>query len=334
MREPAMSELVSVLVLWDAITGRAAPPAVVGQALLDGGLKRIDIAEATDVTPRTVRRWLQPDSSRASRPRFDARERLENLHALVTFMTVHDVPPQVIREWLRAERFWSGDELLLASPLQIIARGAHGDFSRAADAADYFAMSRKAEQYELLRSGLAAASRRELQRDTPKAAAPVAHTTQPATSPRRRVRKRVFISYVREDSQVVGRICEQLLQAGLPLWRDTDDLVGGTRWRDEIGQAISAGSAFVAMFSSQSERRSSSYMRQEVVVAVDELRRRPRDRPWFIPVRLDACELPTIEIGAGERLSDLHCLDVFDPEDAAGIANLISAAKAALRRRA
>jgi hypothetical protein len=319
--------------LWDAITGHEAAPAVLGQALRDGGLERNDIAAATNVTARTVGRWLRSDSSGPSRPRFEARERLEELHTIVAFLTAQDVPPRTIGEWSRAKRLWSGDELLYASPLQVIARGAPADFSRVVDAADYFAMRRKAEQYELLRSDLAEARRRDSAQATPSAHALIPGA-QSRTSARHRPRRRVFVSYVRQDSQVVGGICDQLLRAGVPLWRDTDNLVGGTRWREEIGEAIRAGSAFVAMFSSRSERRSSSYMREEIVVAVDELRRRPRDRPWFIPVRLDACKLPMIEIGPDERLAHLHCLDVFDPEDTAAIANLLSAVKAALRWRA
>jgi hypothetical protein len=87
----------------------------------------------------------------------------------------------------------------------------------------------------------------------------------------------------------------------VPLWRDVDDLVGGSRWRDETGRAIRVGSAFIAMFSTKSEIRDSSYMRDELVEAAEELRRQ-RDRPWFIPVRLDACNPPPLNLGAGERL--------------------------------
>ncbi len=68
-------------------------------------------------------------------------------------------------------------------------------------------------------------------------------------------------------------------------------------------------------------------MREELVEAMAEFRLRRRDRPWFIPIRLDDCELPAIELGAGEMLADPQYVDVFDPEDAASISRLITALK-------
>ena len=47
-------------------------------------------------------------------------------------------------------------------------------------------------------------------------------------------------------------------------------------------------------------------MNEELLLAIEELRRRPRDRAWFIPVLLDACMVPDIPIGAGETLRDIQ----------------------------
>jgi hypothetical protein len=143
--------------------------------------------------------------------------------------------------------------------------------------------------------------------------------------------KPAFVSYVREDAELVDRIAAHLTQAGVPVWRDVHDLVPGTRWRDEIRRAIASGSAFIAFFSTKSERREKSYMREELVEAIRELRLRSRDRPWFIPVRLDACSLPSIEIGAGEMLSDLQYLDIFDAEDRRAISQLVAALQVSSR---
>ena len=143
---------------------------------------------------------------------------------------------------------------------------------------------------------------------------------------------RAFVSYVRDDADRMDAICAQLHAAGVTLWRDLENLVPGTRWRQSIRDAIRSGGAFIAFFSASSERRDRSYMRAEILEAAEELRTRPRDRPWFIPVRLDRCEMPALEIGGGEVLSDLHYIDVFDPGDGAAIARLVLAINTAMLR--
>ncbi len=47
-------------------------------------------------------------------------------------------------------------------------------------------------------------------------------------------------------------------------------------------------------------------MNEELTVAIEELRLRPTDRAWFIPVLLDDCEVPDRSIGAGETLRTLQ----------------------------
>src|SRR5207244_5419228 len=101
--------------------------------------------------------------------------------------------------------------------------------------------------------------------------------------------RKVFISYAREDFARVTSICEELALAGVPIWQDAQQLHGGSRWRAEIGTAIRSGAAFVAFFSRTSIQRERSYMREELVEAVEEYRLRRRDEPWLIPVRLDDC---------------------------------------------
>jgi hypothetical protein len=53
-------------------------------------------------------------------------------------------------------------------------------------------------------------------------------------------------------------------------------------------------------------------MREEILVAIEELRLRPRDRAWFFPVKLSPCDIPAIPIGANETLADIQHLELFD----------------------
>ncbi len=55
--------------------------------------------------------------------------------------------------------------------------------------------------------------------------------------------KHVFVSYVREDSDRVDRVCEVLEAAGIPYWRDINRLEPGDAWKKRIRNAIKEGAA-------------------------------------------------------------------------------------------
>ncbi|MBF9127607.1 toll/interleukin-1 receptor domain-containing protein [Plantactinospora sp. S1510] len=124
--------------------------------------------------------------------------------------------------------------------------------------------------------------------------------------------RHVFISYVREDSAAVDRLATALRGHGIEVWLDRTHLVPGDRWADRIRQAIGAGANFVACFSAASSRRDRTYMNEELILAIEELRLRPRDRRWFLPVVLDGSPVPDHPIGAGETLRSLHHVDLSE----------------------
>ena len=64
-------------------------------------------------------------------------------------------------------------------------------------------------------------------------------------------------------------------------------------------------------------------MNEELVLAIEELRRRPADRVWFIPVLLGPCEVPDRAIGAGETLRSLHWVNLHE-DWPAGVRSIIS----------
>ena len=51
-------------------------------------------------------------------------------------------------------------------------------------------------------------------------------------------------------------------------------------------------------------------MNEELTLAIEELRQRPTNRAWFIPVLLAECAVPERSIGAGETLQDLQWVDL------------------------
>jgi hypothetical protein len=145
-------------------------------------------------------------------------------------------------------------------------------------------------------------------------------------SPRRKpLPGHAFISYVREDGLRVDRLQRALEAAGVRVWRDTADLLPGQEWRVEIRRAITYDSlAFIACFSSTAEKRQTAYQNEELILAIEQMRRLRPHQPWLIPVRFDACSLPKFDLGAGRTLDSLQRIDLFNDSWDVGVARLLS----------
>lgn len=120
----------------------------------------------------------------------------------------------------------------------------------------------------------------------------------------------VFISYVRENREQVDRLYETLRAVGVNVWLDRRQILPGTRWQGAIREAIRGGAFFIACFSREYRKREYSYMNEELMLAIKELRKRRPDRAWFIPVLLSNCDIPELDIGAGETLRDLQWINL------------------------
>ena len=121
----------------------------------------------------------------------------------------------------------------------------------------------------------------------------------------------VFVSYVRDDLVVVERISHELRKRGVEVWLDRDRIQPGERWKSAIRSAILHGACFVACFSSAYAAKTSTYMNEELTLAIDELRQKSIARKWFIPVLLSECEVPARSIGGGETLLDFQWIDLY-----------------------
>lgn len=135
----------------------------------------------------------------------------------------------------------------------------------------------------------------------------------------------VFVSYVRENAADIQRLVGDLEARGLSVWLDRARLAAGERWRDAIREAIRSGDLFLACFSRAYAQRARTHMNEELTLAIDELRLRPSDRAWFIPVVFDGGDVPDRAVGAGESLRDFQWVNL-DENWAAGIEMIVSAA--------
>lgn len=122
-------------------------------------------------------------------------------------------------------------------------------------------------------------------------------------------RSRAFLSYVRDDATRVDQIAAELRRVGVDVWMDRTHLRPGQRWADVIRNEISERDFFIACFSSSYTNRTRTYMNEELLQAVEQIRRRPRDRSWFIPAKLDDCDVPSIPVGGGDTLRSFQSVD-------------------------
>src|SRR5437660_12390397 len=93
----------------------------------------------------------------------------------------------------------------------------------------------------------------------------------------------VFLSYTSPDRTRVLALADRLEAAGIPVWVDRRDLVGGSRWDASIVDAISHCTVFALTCSPAS--LASPNVQQEVSLAWEE------QRP-LSPLRLEAVTMP------------------------------------------
>jgi hypothetical protein len=134
-------------------------------------------------------------------------------------------------------------------------------------------------------------------------------------------RPHVFLSHVREDAERIERLASALEARKIKTWIDRHHIKPGQRWQKAIEDAIRSGAFFVACFSKASAVRARSYMNEELQIAIEEIRLRPTEISWFLPIRLDNCEIPDRPIGPGFSMRSLQWLDMF-PDWAEGVERL------------
>src|SRR5437868_3858094 len=112
--------------------------------------------------------------------------------------------------------------------------------------------------------------------------------------------KAVFLSYASQDSEAAKRICDALRAAGVEVWFDQSELVGGDAWDGKIRSQIGACALFVPLISANTQARQEGYFRLEWKLAEDRSHLMAKGKPFIVPVTVD---------GTTER--DAHVPDSF-----------------------
>ncbi len=102
------------------------------------------------------------------------------------------------------------------------------------------------------------------------------------------VSKAVFLSYASQDAEAVKRICAALRQAGVEVWFDQNELVGGDAWDAKIRGQIASCALFVPVISANTQARLEGYFRIEWKIAAQRTHAMADEKAFLLPIVIDA----------------------------------------------
>lgn len=116
--------------------------------------------------------------------------------------------------------------------------------------------------------------------------------------------KAVFLSYASQDAEAAQRICEALRAAGVEVWFDRNELVGGDAWDQKIRRQIGSCALMIPVISANTQARREGYFRLEWRLAVERMRQMDDDLPFLLPVVID--ETKDAEAFVPERFREVQ----------------------------
>ncbi|MFN7994554.1 MAG: toll/interleukin-1 receptor domain-containing protein [Bryobacteraceae bacterium] len=116
-------------------------------------------------------------------------------------------------------------------------------------------------------------------------------------------KRRLFLSYAREDHETVANLYRKLKTSGYDPWMDTESIPPGADWAKEIEAGIRGADYFLACLSTQSIDQK-TVLQDEIRTALQIWRSKPDSEVYLIPVRLEKCEIPP-------SLAKLQWVDLF-----------------------
>jgi len=97
----------------------------------------------------------------------------------------------------------------------------------------------------------------------------------------------VFLSYASQDAAAARRICEALRAAGVEVWFDQSELVGGDAWDAKIRKQIKECALFVPVISANTQARLEGYFRLEWKLAAQRTHTMADAKPFLVPLCID-----------------------------------------------
>jgi hypothetical protein len=123
----------------------------------------------------------------------------------------------------------------------------------------------------------------------------------------------IFLSYAREDQDIVQQLYLSLKNAGLEPWMDKPPqrypgMRAGQDWRNRIKARIKRAS-LVLIFLSKAAEVDDGFFWEEIRYALDELSVRPLGMTWLIPILIEKCQAPPVT-SSNITLGSLHWHDL------------------------
>src|SRR5215472_4126725 len=98
----------------------------------------------------------------------------------------------------------------------------------------------------------------------------------------------VFLSYASQDAEPARKICDAMRAAGIEVWFDQSELRGGDVWDQKIRQQIHDCALFIPVISQHTQERLEGYFRHEWNLAIERAHHMAREKPFLMPVIVDA----------------------------------------------
>ncbi|SDR83250.1 TIR domain-containing protein [Opitutus sp. GAS368] len=99
--------------------------------------------------------------------------------------------------------------------------------------------------------------------------------------------KAVFLSYASQDSEAAKRIADALRAAGVEVWFDQSELVGGDAWDAKIRKQIKECALLIPIISANTQQRTEGYFRLEWRLADQRTHLMATGRAFLLPVVID-----------------------------------------------
>jgi TolB-like protein/cytochrome c-type biogenesis protein CcmH/NrfG len=99
--------------------------------------------------------------------------------------------------------------------------------------------------------------------------------------------KAVFLSYASQDAEAARRIGDALRTAGVEVWFDQSELVGGDAWDTKIRTQIATCALFVPVISANTQARLEGYFRLEWKLAAQRTHTMADEKTFLLPVVID-----------------------------------------------
>jgi TolB-like protein/Tfp pilus assembly protein PilF len=99
--------------------------------------------------------------------------------------------------------------------------------------------------------------------------------------------KAVFLSYASQDAEAARRLADALRAAGVEVWFDQSELVGGDAWDAKIRKQIGSCALFVPIISAGTQARAEGYFRLEWKLADKRMDLMGKSKAFLLPVCID-----------------------------------------------